>query len=285
MHSESRTCSVPDLEMGDAVEIAKICTVIAIGLATQVGCRKVSDGSKLRLSLADTQDLSGTYAKQIILANKSSAAGLNITTKTERLQLVKLVKTGNGLEAKATTCSVRSVSSNGSELSFPQAFVKNIPMFSYSYSLEAAGSSTKVKSGKLLEVFGARLADPLGEALPKSKTDPRVVDQDLDGHPGMSVNLKVGIGPFKAAGQVYIVQRIVWRETSSLATSDTITGSLDASLDQETLGSDSSILGAVSAKVEALPSLSSFALKKIPDEATCDTVLGDAKRLFGDLKL
>lgn len=271
--------------MGDAVEIAKICTMIALGLVTQLGCRKVSEGSKLRLSLADSHDLSGTYAKQIILANKSSAAGLNITTKTERLQLVKMIRTNDGLEAKATTCGVRSVSSNGSELSFPQAFVKNIPMFSYGYSLESAGSSTKVKSEKLFEVFGARLADPIGEALPKSKADPRVFDQDLDGHPGMSVNLKVGIGPFKAAGQVYIVQRIVWRETSLSATSDTISGSLDASLDQQTIGSDSSILGAVSAKVEALPSLSSFVLKKISEEATCDTVLGDAKRLFGDLKL
>jgi hypothetical protein len=270
---------------GDAVEIAKICAMLAIGLVTQTGCRKVSEGSKLRLSLAEAQTMSGTYAKQLILANKSSAAGLNLTTKTERLQLVKMVRTGEGLEVKATTCSVRSVSSNGSELSFPQAFVKNIPLLTYGYSLESEGSSTKVKSGKLLEVFGARLSDPAVEALPKSKNDPRVFDQDLDGHPGMSVNLKVGIGPFKAAGQVYIVQRIVWRETSSSATSDTITGSLDASLDQETLGSDSSILGAVRAKVEALPSQSSFALKKIPEEATCDTIIGDAKRLFGELKL
>jgi len=220
-----------------------------------------------------------------VFASKSTAAGLTITTKTERLQLVRLSQTGGRIELKATTCGVRSVSSGGSELSFPGVFVKSIPESSYAYEVDSSSSKAILRSPQLIEIFGARLNNAASEALPKSQSDARVIDQDKDGHPGMSVNLKVGIGPFSASGQVYIVQRAAWRETSALVTSDTISGTMDVSLDQATLGSDSPILGSVSAKVEALPNLSSFALKRLPEGATCETLLKDAQRLFGVLKI
>jgi hypothetical protein len=236
-------------------------------------------------TVADSLPGDGVFAKQLIFANKSTAAGLTITTKTERLQIVTLSRVNGRLELKTKTCGLKSVSSGGSELSFPAAFVNSIPDSSYPMEIESSGGKTTIKSPKLVEIFGARLSDAASEALPKSKADSRVIDQDKDGHPGMSVNLKVGIGPFSAAGQVYIVQRAAWREIATTVSNDVLSGSLEVSLDQETLGSDSPILGSVSTKVEALPSLSSFALKRLPEGASCETVLKESQRLFGSVKL
>lgn len=264
--------------------MTKTWALVLFGLLTQLGCRKISDGSKLR-SPGETIPAEGLFAKQVIFASKSTAAGLTITTKTERLQLVTLSQLDGRIEVKAKNCGLRSVSSGGSELSFPAAFVSSIPDSSYLLEKDLSGGKTFLKSPKLVEVFGARLNDTTGEALPKSKTDPRVFDQDKDGHPGMSVNLKIGIGPFSAGGQVYIVQRAAWRELATSVSNDSLSGTLEVSLDQETLGSDSSILGSVSAKVEALAPLSSFALKRLPERASCETVLKEAQKLFGPLKL
>lgn len=61
------------------------------------------------------------------------------------------------------------------------------------------GSTTYVLPQRVYPV-GARLADPAGEALPQRADDPRVWDQDDDGHPGVTATVE-GIG------DMYVVRR------------------------------------------------------------------------------
>jgi len=89
------------------------------------------------------------------------------------------------------------------------------------------------------QVLGARLEDPENEALPMDADDPRVFDQDNDGHPGMTVRVEImGL----IGGEVYVVQRNRNRLTGTVITSGFIQGTIEWETEQVILGASSSFL-------------------------------------------
>lgn len=249
------------------------------------GCRQVSIGSKLLSSSAAVTPEPGVYGKQIVFASTSVASGLTLRAKTERLQLVTVERVGNELKARARTCGVRQLSSGGAEMTFPSAFVSSIPDSQLSYKILDSAGNFALKSSPLIEVLGANLNDPEKDEMPNSVSDPRVVDLDKDGKPGLTMDVKIKIATMSIAGNVFTIQRVKWSESSTAVTADKIDGTVDWTIDQRSLGSDSQILGLIKPKVTAVSQSSSFAMRKLPAEANCETVLLQAKSIFGELKL
>ena len=48
-------------------------------------------------------------------------------------------------------------------------------------------SENTIKFSKMVELNGINLKDPLNDLLPTDPNDERIYDQDLDGHPGVTV--------------------------------------------------------------------------------------------------
>jgi hypothetical protein len=65
------------------------------------------------------------------------------------------------------------------------------------------GGKTLLTSTTMVEQWGVELADPVSEALPISAEDPRVVDEDGDGSPGITMTLGDGFC------EMHMVQRTV----------------------------------------------------------------------------
>jgi len=86
------------------------------------------------------------------------------------------------------------------------------------------------------QVLGARLEDPENEALPTDTADPRVFDQDNDGHPGMTVRVEImGL----IGGEVYVVQRNRNRLTGAVISPGFIQGTIEWETEQVILGASS----------------------------------------------
>jgi hypothetical protein len=87
------------------------------------------------------------------------------------------------------------------------------------------------------QVLGARLEDPDNEALPVDEADPRVFDQDNDGHPGMTVRVEImGL----ISGDVYVVQRN--RLIGTVISPGFIQGTIEWETEQVILGASSPFL-------------------------------------------
>ena len=89
------------------------------------------------------------------------------------------------------------------------------------------------------QVLGTRLKDPENEALPTDVADPRVFDQDNDGHPGMTVRVEVmGL----ISGEVYVVQRNRNHLIGTVASPGFIQGTIEWETEQVILGASSPFL-------------------------------------------
>jgi hypothetical protein len=135
-----------------------------------------------------------------------------------------------------------------------------------------------------IEVPGANLVDPACDALPTEPNDPRVVDSDDDGFPGISVGLK---------GLITGVLRCVQRQSTTLhgvaVAADRIEGGMTFESDQSVIASDPANITTLykMSKSSADPAVcaSSFVMVKVPDAdagaVDCDWVRTNESALLG----
>jgi hypothetical protein len=129
------------------------------------------------------------------------------------------------------------------------------------------------------------LDDPMNETLPESAEDPRVIDQDGDGEPGMTVRVE-GI----ISGDIYVAQRNWKVFCGDLVSGDETTGSEDApriagnirwGMDQRVLGASSGLLNRQTDSVPH-PDLARNTFEIVPIDPAwgCDDIEAHADALF-----
>jgi hypothetical protein len=154
------------------------------------------------------EDLSGTY---IMFEQTTSVTELpvlkDVTAKMRATTLVNLSHDGNSLRGQGKLCDLHIESSTDLiSTEFPAAFKRSLPPIALNLRLRGEGNSMKVTQATATSVLGVKLKDQQKEPLPKNTDDPRVYDQDGDGHPGMTVKVD-GI----VSGEVYVIQRTTTR--------------------------------------------------------------------------
>ncbi len=261
---------------------ADLCrlSLLAASLAlTAAGCGSSSQpngaGASQLADVSADQVATGTWAKQTILTANSSAAGINDKSKIERLMLVTMARSGDDLVATEQVCDLTSYAS-GSTLTFPAAFKSSVPTRDVTYKATGAG----LASTSALEVLGVNLANPATDTLPSSRDDARVVDQDRDGKPGVTVSVSARAIFVTISGNLYLLQRQTTTETGTAVDASTLRGNVAWTIEQKILGADNAILGAVTPVITPLASESTFSMKKIADGSTCATVLARRAELF-----
>ena len=80
---------------------------------------------------------------------------------------------------------------------------------------------------------GVRLSDPTNEPLPTDPDDPRLVDDDGDGRPGITVGISVGDD---LAGELYVARREVFAYEVFLEEPDLLTGTVTDNSEQLLIG-------------------------------------------------
>jgi len=95
--------------------------------------------------------------------------------------------------------------------------------------LEQTDSGIRMSQDWHVEVRGAMLDDPENDALPTTPDDPRLVDQEGDGFPGMTIEVEL-VGLY--TGATYAVQRYRYRLYGDVIDENTIIGFIEWTSEQ-----------------------------------------------------
>jgi len=130
-----------------------------------------------------------------------------------------------------------------------------------------------------VEVRGAILQNPAEDPLPNDVDDPRVVDQDGDGQPGMTVRVTVlGI----VEGETYIVQRVRYRLLGFVIGPDRIEGRIEWADEQVVLEATNELLETDTIGAPAPePEASRFVMIRADTSWTCETLRERLPELLG----
>lgn len=99
---------------------------------------------------------------------------------------VEIVQDGVELSESRSTCLIEASEVFGMETVMPQAIYDGVNPYEVSSTLLGDSSGAAYDSGPELQLWGVELSDPFNDDLPTELGDPRIIDSDLDGNPGVT---------------------------------------------------------------------------------------------------
>jgi hypothetical protein len=193
------------------------------------------------------------------------------------LMLLEQTQTGTDVTGQGTFCD-RYTYCPTAPTALPDALVRTLPVVPFQGSYGADGSFA---FGPTYWVQGATLTDVTDpNSLPTSQDDPRVVDDDGDGMPGVTLVL---VSP--VAGKLYVVQWNSVRPHGASVASDRIQGLLDYDSRQVVLASDPATIKSMSPTTTVDPEAchSTFQMVRVAADMDCATLKAQEVTLFPDL--
>jgi hypothetical protein len=125
---------------------------------------------------------------------------------------------------------------------------------------------------------GIRLDDPANESLPTDPTDPRIVDDDGDGKPGITVSIRV---TDELTGELYIARREIFAYEAFLTDPDTLTGTVTDDSEQLVIGASDPIFAIESNWVQHPdPARSPIILRRVTADWDCARLASERDALF-----
>jgi hypothetical protein len=159
----------------------------------------------------------------------------------------------------------------------PEAYTAALPPLSRTGTYTKDGDAWRYSLPKHWQVEGATLADITADPLPTTPDDPQLVDQDVDGKPGMTLRL-TGL----VDGEIYVVQRGWTEALGGPQAADEIRGAIAFESEQIIVESDPENLKdlATQATTDATPCASYFRMKRVADDADCALLKESFATLF-----
>lgn len=226
-------------------------------------------------------DLTGTWAVMQVTSDIVVYPFVGQLTRTTTLiLLVEMRQAGREVTMFETHCLADI--DGGTKMVMTEitdAFLGSLGVVERTASLEPSANEWRFIEPWPTQVHGARLADPVNDALPTTSDDPRVFDQDGDGKPGITVPVSIfGV----ISGEVYAVQRLSKLLEGTVVTPDLIRGLITWTNEQVTIGASNSFLKSdAQAEVDPVRERSYFVAIRIAPGTSCDDLKESWRALFG----
>jgi len=200
-----------------------------------------------------------------------------IDTVSTSVGVAAIERSGNTFLLSEQGCHVDSDSGDTVVTEIPDVIPRSTPAAVEQLELWKEGENLRWSRVDVATLVGVELEHPATDSLPTEASDPRVVDQDEDGHPGVTVHVS-GM----ASGAIYVVQRQQVAYDGGVRNDD---GSFVALAsdhsDQSVIGSDNPLLDQnVPTEPNPDPSLSTITLVKVGEPYDCDRAVDEAASLF-----
>lgn len=211
----------------------------------------------------------GRYAMEVVVASASQVPVFGETRVfTRSLLLAELRWEGDVLVQSQHLCAVDvSDDSRLASTVIPPAFVAAFPeqSFPVAYARREGGWHLVLDPGEVLVGY-----DATAGGMPQEPDDPAVLDWDHDGAPGATVQLEI---PVLGRVDIHIAQR--GRSVFVGRVEDGgVRGHVQVvTLEQRTLSASHPLFRA-NPPIRALPELSTFTLRPLPDASGCEAVRG-----------
>lgn len=229
----------------------------------------------------DVTDVSGTWAYRAIGSQLTQAQGLQpFHTRIISVLLITQQQNGDAISLQGTYCDHYTEDPDAIvHAVIPDSFREALAPVTREGTFAASEGGLRYKLGPLYEVVGAELDDPTQDELPTDPADARVVDQDEDGHPGMTLQLQGLID-----GSVYVVERKRTELDGVAVATSRIEGRLGFASEQSVLDTDPPSLKPSTAASRTYPDPeecnSTFVMVRTPDDADCAWIKDRADTLF-----
>jgi hypothetical protein len=262
---------------------------LADSLPAQDAALQESGGAALpyctdKPALASVTDLSGTWVaravgSQIVVAPIVGALHI----KSVFYVLMNIAQNGTDLVIDGHYCDRTEIDPPTSlaPVVIPDAWAHTEKVINRIGSFAPSGNGFYVLTLPLYtEVAGAALASP-NDPLPTSVTDPQVIDEDNDGHPGITIR----ISGQSISGSIYSVQSQTTAVTGIVVAPDRIEGAMAFSSTQNVLDSDPASVAVLYRQSTTSPDpatcSSSFAMVRVSGAAVSDGGASDAAGVDG----
>ncbi|MBM4359960.1 MAG: hypothetical protein FJ096_17795 [Deltaproteobacteria bacterium] len=187
---------------------------------------------------------------------------------TTAISVHKLKHKGERLKGKGRLCKLDLDSGSAFvKTIMPAALLKALPPPRIDARLADESGGLHFSQARQTIVLGAKLDNPVGDALPRVLTDPRVFDQDEDGEPAVTVRVS-GI----VTGDIRVVQRSWTELVGERVSPERIEGSIRFGNEQAILDATASMLKSPPASTPDF-ARSRFKLVRLPDKATCSDAI------------
>jgi hypothetical protein len=177
---------------------------------------------------------------------------------------------GPEVHGPLTVCRARSIS-DGTELSLDDKLIRSLPALDFGGRMMSVTGAAWLISDPTAAVIGAKLDDAFEDSLPTDEDDPRVVDVDGDGEPGVSIS--VGFG------SVFMAMQMSFQTEGPIASDGSSTGAADLHVQQEVYGDSIPFVDARARAEESketnkgLGGEHTYRLSPIVGSADCDDVI------------
>jgi len=218
----------------------------------------------------------GTWALKLVLTTLTDTGLSTIEAPNTTIARAVQAQAGPSLTITTTTCDMDlGDGSGGFVIIVPPAFIAAMP--EESISAEVTGTSLHVP--KFWEVRSVELANPETDPLPTDPTDPRVLDWDQDGHPGLTLTVQSSIPGL--SGDVYIIQRSWLELTSTSASTDKVDGTVAWGMEQVILDATSTALTLLpGGQATTDPAKNYFVHRRIDPSKTCADIVAEQDAIF-----
>lgn len=216
--------------------------------------------------------LSGTYAVLLnITTNQQLPIVGKITTTAQILRLSQVSKAGQGLVIKDHACHAAFDSSNPAlSISVSDASIRSLPTSVAPLRVWKDQGVLNFAQDPQVLVAGANLADRINDALPTKVNDPRLVDVDRDGKPGLTSTVSATL----IRGEIYAVQRSISSYAGTQAPNGHLVGLVKDKTEQVVIDASNFLLkiGAAPSVADPDRSKSNIRMVKLAADANCDDV-------------
>lgn len=219
-----------------------------------------------KTALASAIPISGSWVIRALASQQVTALGTTLHPKTLFYMLTTMTQSGSTVVANGHYCDRAEIDQPGSMVTvvMPDKWAHTEKPVNRTGTLAVGADGIPALSFPALVEFAGALPGTDTDQLPTTVDDPRVIDEDLDGNPGITINV-TGL----VLGSLYSVQRQVTSITATAVAGDRFQGTLTFVSDQRVLGSNPTTLtqlySSAKAYPETDPSASTFAMVKVAD--------------------
>jgi hypothetical protein len=209
----------------------------------------------------------------------SPFGGASAPSDTRTVALVAWTRRGLDVTWTETLCGLSSTEAHTAQITYPDAFLDALPPATRVGRLDRAEAGAAFTAGPFADVIGVQLDDPANDAMPTRASDPRVFDQDGDGHPGMTIDISAGWGFVE--GSLYLAQRNIQSMEGTVVATDRIEGYLDVDMEQVILGATRDDFLEQLNTPDPTRSANWFVLQQVDASMDCAALLRDQRTIFG----
>ncbi len=260
---------VPDAPMNDRdAHVSEAHAAVDLSEAGPAGI-PVAGYCTSKPAIPTVTSISGTWVIRAVATQLVSVLGGTLRPQTLFYMVTTMSQAGDKVTASGFYCDRAQIDQPGSMVAviMPDKWAHTEKVVNRSGTLTVGADHVPLlQFAPLVELAGA-VPGPDTDAVPTTLDDPRVIDEDQDGHPGITINV-TGL----ATGSLYAVQRQVTAIAAIPVATDRFEGTLTFSSEQKVLDSNPAgltvIYATAQATTDSTPCASNFSMVKVAESAT-----------------